>query len=81
MFEVWGADHPWTDNAGNSHETFNTFVTGAAQYWLTDIVWIKGGLGLAVPRTIDSSYAYDQLQRRLSPPTADSGSSAPLASR
>jgi hypothetical protein len=57
MFEVWGADHPWTDAANNSRETINTFFTGAAQYWLTDILWIKGGAGLAVFRdTIDDAY-------------------------
>ncbi len=54
MFEVWGADHPWTDADGNSRETINTFFTGALQYWLTDILWIKGGAGLAVIRsTVD----------------------------
>ncbi len=59
LFEMWGADHPWTDGAGNSHETFNTFVTGAAQYWLTDIFWIKGGVGLAYYHdTINNSYYY-----------------------
>jgi len=51
MFEVWGADHPWTDAAGDSRETINTFITGAAQYWLTDILWLKGGVGLAVIRS------------------------------
>jgi len=50
MVEGWGADHPWTDSFGDSRETINTFFTGAAQYWLTDILWIKGGLGLAVIR-------------------------------
>jgi hypothetical protein len=57
MFEIWGADHPWTDGAGNSVETINTFFTGAAQYWVTDILWIKGGLGVAELReTVDAPY-------------------------
>ena len=46
MFEIWGADHPFSAG-GNSFETINTFFTGAAQYWVNDIVWIKGGLGVA----------------------------------
>ncbi len=60
MFEVWGADHPWTDSAGNGRETINTFFTGAAQYWVNDIIWIKGGAGIAVFReTIDDNYGYN----------------------
>jgi hypothetical protein len=56
MFEIWGGDHPWTDNANNSFETINTFFTAAAQYWLTDILWIKGGAGLAVLREAADVY-------------------------
>jgi hypothetical protein len=58
MFEVWGADHPWSDGAGNSHETFNTFVTGAGQFWLSDIFWLKGGLGLAYYHDTINGYGY-----------------------
>lgn len=47
MFEGWGADHPYS-LAGNDYETINTFWTGAAQFWLNDIFWVKGGAGLAV---------------------------------
>jgi hypothetical protein len=46
LFEVWVADHPWSAG-GSSFETINTFFTGAVQYWVNDIVWIKGGLGEA----------------------------------
>src|SRR5580658_524043 len=28
MFEIWGADHPWS-SGGSSFETVNTFFTGA----------------------------------------------------
>ncbi len=56
MFEIWGADHPWSDNAGSSFETINTFFTGAAQYWVNDIFWIKGGLGLAELRQTSGDY-------------------------
>ncbi len=69
MFEVWGADHPWSDAAGNSHETFNSFITAAAQFWLNDILWLKGGLGLAYYHdTInDTYYGYSAVT------TSDSG--------
>jgi hypothetical protein len=59
LFEIWGNDHPWTDSAGNSRETINTFFTGALQYWLTDILWVKGGAGFAEIRaTVDTGYGY-----------------------
>jgi hypothetical protein len=57
LFEIWVADHPWS-SGGSSFETFNTFFTGAAQYWVNDIVWIKGGLGVAELREdFDIPYA------------------------
>ncbi len=57
MLEIWGADHPWSAS-GNSYETINTFFTGALQYWVNDIVWIKGGLGLAeIRQDINDDYA------------------------
>jgi len=59
MFEIWAADHPWSDVAGSSFETINTFFTGAGQYWLNDILWLKGGVGLAVLReTLNGYYGY-----------------------
>lgn len=58
MFEGWGADHPYS-LAGNDHETINSFWTGAAQFWINDIFWLKGGAGLAVLReTIDAGVDY-----------------------
>jgi hypothetical protein len=58
MFEAWGADHPYSF-AGTDHETINSFWTGAAQFWLSDLFWIKGGAGLAVLReTTDCGYDY-----------------------
>jgi hypothetical protein len=61
MFEIWGADHPWS-SGGSSFETINTFFTGAAQYWVNDIIWIKGGLGLAELRE-DFSVPYASYYR------------------
>src|SRR5579863_5459582 len=49
MFEGWGADHPYS-TGGSDFETINTFWTGAAQFWLNDNFWIKGGAGVAVLR-------------------------------
>jgi hypothetical protein len=49
MFEAWGADHPYS-LAGSDYEKINTFWTGAAQFWINDIFWIKGGAGVAVLR-------------------------------
>jgi hypothetical protein len=58
MFEAWGADHPYS-LAGNDHETINSFWTGAAQFWLNEIFWVKGGVGVAVLReTSDCGYDY-----------------------
>jgi hypothetical protein len=56
MLEIWGADHPWSNN-GTSFETINTFFTGAVQYWVNDILWIKGGLGVGELRlTVNDDY-------------------------
>jgi hypothetical protein len=56
MLEIWGADHPFS-SGGNSFETINSFFTGAVQYWVNDIVWIKGGLGVAELRqTVNDTY-------------------------
>ena len=49
MFEGGGADHPYS-LGGDDRETINSFWTGAAQFWINDIFWIKGGAGLAVLR-------------------------------
>jgi hypothetical protein len=57
MLEIWGADHPFSAG-GSSFETINSFFTGAAQYWVNDIVWIKGGLGFAEIREDFNSYGY-----------------------
>jgi hypothetical protein len=44
MGEIWGSAHPWDDGAGNG-TTYHTLFTGALQYWVADIVWLKGGIG------------------------------------
>jgi len=58
MFETWGTDHPYSLN-GNDHETINWFWTGAAQFWLNDIFWIKGGAGLALLRETEDTGVID----------------------
>jgi hypothetical protein len=58
MFEAWGADHPYS-LGGTDHETINSFWTGAAQFWINDIFWVKGGAGLGVlHETADAGYDY-----------------------
>jgi hypothetical protein len=64
MLEIWGADHPWSAG-GSSFETFNSFFTGAVQYWVNDIVWIKGGLGVAELRE-DFDVPYNNYYRSTS---------------
>jgi hypothetical protein len=47
LFDAFGAFHPWTDPVFNdSHTTTNSFWMGALQYWATDILWVKGGMGI-----------------------------------
>jgi len=59
LLEIWGADHPYSFG-GSSFETINSFFTGAAQYWVNDIFWIKGGLGVAELRqTVNAPYYYN----------------------
>jgi len=43
MFDGWTNIHPIS---GTDGQTTSTIFAGALQYWLTDIVWLKGGLGL-----------------------------------
>lgn len=46
--DFWGGIHAFsdTDFGLGDGTTFNGIYTLALQYWLTDIIWIKGGLGL-----------------------------------
>jgi len=43
MFDAWTVIHPIPNSDG---DTTNTIYAGAAQFWLSPIVWLKGGLGL-----------------------------------
>lgn len=44
MGDLWGSVHPWDDGISTG-TTYHGIYTLALQYWATDIVWIKGGLG------------------------------------
>jgi hypothetical protein len=55
LFEVWGADHPWTGPEGDYDETTNSFLSVALQYWVTDLIWVKGGVGAATLRLTDQT--------------------------
>jgi hypothetical protein len=46
MGDFWGGAHPWDDGIGTG-TTYQGIYTVALQYWATDIVWLKGGLGFA----------------------------------
>ncbi|HEY5089437.1 MAG TPA: outer membrane beta-barrel protein [Polyangia bacterium] len=45
--DFWGGVHTFSDTQFNlgTGTTYNGIYTLALQYWLTDIIWIKGGLG------------------------------------
>jgi hypothetical protein len=43
MFDAWAIVHP---NPDNDSTTTSGIYTGALQFWLAPIVWLKGGVGL-----------------------------------
>jgi hypothetical protein len=47
MGTVWLGDHFFDDANAGTGQTFNTFWTLNLQYWVNDIIWINGGIGLA----------------------------------
>jgi hypothetical protein len=57
MADVWGIAHPYDPGDGSSQTLSNYMLTGALQYWLTDMFWIKGGLGIATIRLSDATGA------------------------
>jgi hypothetical protein len=46
MGDFWESFRYFTDNNIGSGEIYNGIYTAAAQYWVNDIIWIKGGIGL-----------------------------------
>jgi len=45
MGDFWEGVHYFNDSSLGSGENFNGVYTLAMQYWLTDILWVKGGIG------------------------------------
>jgi hypothetical protein len=43
MGDFWGNFHPIPNSDGTTSHSISTL---ALQYWLTDIIWLKGGLGI-----------------------------------
>jgi opacity protein-like surface antigen len=43
--DFWGSNH-WFSDSQASGVTFNGIYTLALQYWPTDIIWVKAGLGV-----------------------------------
>jgi hypothetical protein len=55
MFDLWGNAR----NIDGTTDTFSqTFWTVAGQYWIADIVWLKGGLGISHVQVSDVYGAY-----------------------
>ena len=46
MADLWGAAHRWDDGYGTG-TTYQGLYTVAAQYWVLDMFWLKGGFGFA----------------------------------
>jgi len=46
MGDFWGTAHHWDDGYGTG-TTYHGLYTIAVQYWATEILWLKGGLGFA----------------------------------
>jgi hypothetical protein len=55
MGDFWGVFHPWDLGGGYSATTAHTISTFAVQYWVTPIVWLKGGGGFGRMQLIDDS--------------------------
>jgi hypothetical protein len=53
MGDFWGSGHRWDDGAGTG-TTYHGLYTLAVQYWATNILWLKGGIGFA-----QLNYGYD----------------------
>jgi len=44
MGDLWGAIHAWEDIYGPG-TTYHGIYTIALQFWVADIIWLKGGIG------------------------------------
>jgi hypothetical protein len=44
MGDLWGSIHSWDDGVFTG-TTYHGIYTVAVQYWATDIIWLKGGVG------------------------------------
>src|SRR4029077_7766005 len=45
MGDFWLAARGWTDPTFGDGSTIHNIDTAALQYWATDMLWLKGGLG------------------------------------
>ena len=55
MGDFWGVFHPWDLGGGYSATTAHSISSFALQYWVTPIVWLKGGIGIGRMQLIDES--------------------------
>lgn len=54
MGDYWGAFRSFGDASGDG-STVHSILTFAAQYWVTDMVWIKGGIGGGRMQLVDET--------------------------
>ena len=54
MGDFWGVFHPWSDAAGSA-TTIHSISSFAIQYWVTPIIWLKGGMGFGRMQLVDES--------------------------
>ena len=69
MGDVWLGARYFTDPDLGNGSTYNSIWTIALQYWVTHIIWLKGGVGFAQPEISDEndpdvSVAFDDETRR-----------------
>ena len=63
MGDFWAGVHYFSSlySYSGSGETWNGVYTLAAQYWLNDIIWVKGGLGFGYITLSTNDYAYSSI--------------------
>ena len=57
LFDMSGVVRSYDDTAGNTNTLYNSLFAVALQYWLTDRLWLKGGVGDAYISLDTTDYA------------------------
>jgi hypothetical protein len=61
MGDFWAGAHYFSNSVDGTGETWNGVYTLAAQYWVNDIIWLKGGLGFSYITVGNSGYYYSSI--------------------